>query len=93
MARYLWASLLLVASMPLAHAQTGRQEDELRLLQSWGFQPDARGQLVFNQEINAHDEYQPWMPDLSRIKRPLSGALPVQPLQPLVVSAKKKHQE
>ena len=87
----LFLVVLAIGLLPVT-VQAGHEEDEQKLLQSWGFQPDDSGKLVFKNSPQTAQQYQPWMPDLSQLKPHQSAAPPVPSLQPLVVSAKKKLQ-
>ena len=80
----------LMASLPVV---AGHEEDEQRLLQSWGFRSDEAGRLTFDKAAQPPNDYRPWQPQLSRITPQLPAQQRLKPLQPLVVSAKKKHQE
>ena len=85
--------IVLLSGLLPVQAQAG-QDDELQLLNAWGFQPDASGRLVFKKTFKQPvQKYQPWVPDLRGIKLHLPAAQPMQSLQPLVVSAKQKHRE
>jgi hypothetical protein len=91
---YIFIAITLAIGWLPVQAQAGNEQDELQLLSSWGFQPDAAGRLVFKEATQQPvQKYQPWVPDLSRIELHQPVAQSVQSLQPLVVSAKKKRRE
>ncbi|MBC8211068.1 MAG: hypothetical protein H8E21_08355 [Gammaproteobacteria bacterium] len=83
--------LALVVAPLLAAAEPDSKEKEADLLKSWGFNTSPQGQLKFDDDAEALDEYQPWSPEISDFQIPEVVKAPPHVLQPLVISSKQKH--
>ncbi len=85
----LFLSLSVLAST--GHADAGSDED--RLLQSWGLQMNAGGQLVFKHKTTPTAHFTPWRPQQLASNPAPARAYQRPHISPLVVSAKKKAQQ
>ncbi len=85
--------LFFLSAILMVEVQASPLEDGHSLLKSWGFQSDDSGQLVFSNNDKPQSVYQPWTPDMPRLKLPQAEVLSRQALQPLVVSTKQKSHE
>lgn len=84
--------MLLTGLLILSPALVADQDDdESRLLKSWGFQFDAQGQLIFNSTRQESSKYQPWTPQFSADQASKPGTSLQKPLDPLVITSKNKN--